>query len=156
CRRLLNLGRSLGDEPMMTSQSVRLRTARTAVRGAQRLLAQGEPAAAGLADLQRRFAEEANHPRFLTGLRGERAGPDGLMALIQSGELSWQWAWFLEREEQTGKDTYEALLLSLTPGAEKESRAIVLRQMTDLIEIAQLPDEAQGPAFDRAEARRKE
>jgi ABC-type transport system involved in multi-copper enzyme maturation permease subunit len=156
CRRLLNLARSIGDEPLVVSQTVRNGGARKAVRGAARVLAQGEPSEAALADLQRRFAEEEPHPGLVIGLRGERASIDGLMALIQRGDYPWQIAneWF-DREDQAGEQTRDALLFSLTPGGEKESRAAALRHTTDLIAAARLPEPDQTEAFARADERRK-
>jgi ABC-type transport system involved in multi-copper enzyme maturation permease subunit len=157
CRRLLNLGRSLGDEPIMVSQMVRNNAARGAVRGAERVLAQGEPGEAALADLQRRLAEEDAHPGLAIGLRGERPGLDGLMGLIQTGEFPWQevasWA---DEEDRTGNETTEALLFSVTPGGEKESRAAILRHISDLIAVTRLPEAEQGAAFAQADARRKQ
>jgi ABC-type transport system involved in multi-copper enzyme maturation permease subunit len=158
CRALLNLGRSLGDEPLMVSQNVRNNTARLAVRAAQRVLAQGEPSEAALAELQRCLANEDRHPGFQIGARSERAQTDGLMALIQADEFAWQdLGYFAFRgggeEDMTGN--LEALAYSLTPGADKESRAALLRHQTALIEAAGLSDEAQGPAFARLEVERK-
>ena len=46
----------------------------------------------------------------------------------------------------------DAIRFSVTPGAEKESRAAMLRHHNDLIAAAQLPEE-QGAAFARLEAR---
>jgi len=157
CRRLLHLGRSVGDEPLTMSQLMRLSTARSAVRGAQRVLAQGEPGDVALEDLQRRLAEEATHPGLVIGARGERAGLDGFMAQIQAGDFPWQeLAWYAEPQERSEKDTLDALLFSVTPGAEKERRAALLRHFTGVIEAAQLPEGEQAAAFDRLEARRKE
>jgi hypothetical protein len=153
CRRLLNLGRSLGDEPMLISQRVRTDAARAAVRGAQRVLAQGEPGDAALAELQRRLAEEETHPGFLIGLRGGRAGIDGLMALIQADEFAWQTLLSdVLPQDRTGRETLDALLFSLTPGGEKESRAALLQHATEYIEAARLPPEEQGPVFARLAA----
>jgi ABC-type Na+ efflux pump permease subunit len=156
CRRLLHLGRSLGDEPLTMSQLVRLRHARRAVYGAQRVLAQGEPGEAALADLQRRFADEAEHPGLAIGVRGERAWMDGFMALVQNGSFPWQeLAWFLEPQERGENSTFEALLFSVTPGAEKESRAALLRHYSRLVEAARLPEREQTTAFEQLEIQRK-
>jgi ABC-type transport system involved in multi-copper enzyme maturation permease subunit len=156
-RRLLNLARSIGDEPLLVSQNVRNNAARGAVRAAARVLAQGEPTDAALADLQRRFAEEAAHSGLEIGLRGERAGTDGMMGLIQSGEFPWQYVTeWADREDQDGNETRDALLFSLTPGGEKESRAATLRHNTDLIAAARLPEQEQAAAFARADVKRKE
>jgi ABC-type transport system involved in multi-copper enzyme maturation permease subunit len=157
CRRLLNLGRSLGDEPLLVSQHVRNNAARSAVRGAQRVLAQGEPTDAALAELQRRFAEEEAHPGLLIGLRGERAGLDGLMARVQAGDFPWQELMrFLDPQERDEAGAADMLLFSLTPGAEKESRAALLRYNTAFIAAARLPTEEQGPALARLESQRQE
>jgi ABC-type Na+ efflux pump permease subunit len=158
CRRLLNLGRSLGDEPLMVSQQVRNRAGRDAVRAAQRVLAQGEPSDAALADLQRRFAQEEAHSGLLIGARGERPSMDGLMALIQAGEFPWQevMRWWWVEPEQDVANSFDLMLFSLTPGAEKESRAALLRHHTELIEAARLPPEEQGPAFARLEANQQQ
>jgi ABC-type transport system involved in multi-copper enzyme maturation permease subunit len=157
CRSLVNLGRSLGDEPMLASQHARMYQARMATRCAERVLAQGVPSEASLAGLQHCFAEETHHRGMLIGLRGERAGLDGMMALIQADEVPWQdvlqWGWWAP-ENRGPTDTQSMLLFSLTPGAEKESRAAALRHMNSLIEAAGLPEDQQGPAFARLEAAR--
>jgi len=153
CRRLLHLGSSLGDEPLLVSQSVRNNAACNAVRGVQRVLAQGEPTPEALADLQQRLAAEEAHPGLLIGLRGERACMDGLMALIQSGEMHWQNVnWFAATEDYSGRYAKDTILFSLTPGAEKESRAALLRHYAALIDAAKRPCEEQGPALARLDA----
>ncbi len=153
CRRLLHLGRSIGDEPLLVSQSVRNNDACNAVRGAERVLAQGEPSPEALADLQQRLAEEEAHPGLAIGLRGERACMDGVMALIQSGQLAWQNVnWFAATEDHSGRYATDTILFSLTPGAEKESRARLLCYHAALIEAARLPCAEQGAAFARLDA----
>jgi ABC-type transport system involved in multi-copper enzyme maturation permease subunit/uncharacterized membrane protein YqaE (UPF0057 family) len=153
CRRLLNLGRSVGDEPLISTQHVRLDNARAATRGAQRVLAQGEPSEAALADLQRRLAEEEAHPGLLIGTRGDRAGLDGYMTGIQSGEFPWQDVARWGGPRPKGLGGFDTLRFSLTPGAEKESRAALLRYNTELVKAARLPPEQQGPAFERLDAK---
>lgn len=157
CRRQLNLGRSLGDEPVMVSQNVRNHHARIAVRGAARVLAQGEPSDAALAELQGGFAAEGGRNGLENGLRGERAMTDGLLRLIQRGDIPWQFALdWLDRQDRDDNVNREALLLSLTPGAEKESRAAALRHATELIAAARLPETEMPAAFARLDARAKE
>src|SRR5262249_51323946 len=110
-----------------------------------------------LADLQRRLADEETHPGFLIGARSERAMMDGLMSQIQSGEFPWQeLSWFIDGRQQSASDNLDALLFSLTPGAEKESRAALLRHQSAIVEAARLPLEEQGAAFARLESQRKE
>jgi ABC-type transport system involved in multi-copper enzyme maturation permease subunit len=158
CRRLLNLGRSVGDEPLMVSQNVRNHCARIAARAAARVLAQGEPSEAALADMQRRFAEEDGHPGLVIGLRGERSTMDGLMGLIQRGDLPWQFVldWSDRDDQLTDGTNREAILFSVTPGSEKESRAAALRHATELIAAARLPEEERPAAFARLDERRRE
>jgi ABC-type transport system involved in multi-copper enzyme maturation permease subunit len=156
CRRLLNVGRSIGDEPLVASQSVRMRAARSTVRALQRVLAQGEPSDAALADLQRRLAEEEAHPGLLIGAHGERAVLDGFVALVQAEKIPWQatvrWVDPPDRDE---KDALEWLVFSLTPGADKESRAALLRHQAEFIEAARLPAEEQEAAFARLGAKQQ-
>jgi hypothetical protein len=49
---MLNAGRSLGDEPILTSQMIRMALQEQTVRHLERLLGQGQAPAAGLAELQ--------------------------------------------------------------------------------------------------------
>jgi hypothetical protein len=157
CRRLLNLGRSLGDEPVRVSQSMRCEAAHQAVQAAQRVLAQGEPSERALAELQRAFGDEATHPGFEIIARSERAWMDRLMAMIQADEFSWQeLRWFIGRAEPDQFGNFEALLYSMTPGSEKENRAALLRYYTALLEAARRPDAEQGSALERLEAQRKQ
>jgi ABC-type transport system involved in multi-copper enzyme maturation permease subunit len=157
CRRLLNLGRSLGDEPVMVSQNMRGEAAHQAVRAAQRVLAQGEPSDHALAELQRALADEATHRAMDIVARSERAWLDRLMAMIQADEFSWQeLRWFIGRAEPDQFGNFEALAYSMTPGSEKENRAALLRYSTALVDAARLPDAEQGPALARLEAQRKQ
>jgi hypothetical protein len=159
CRRLLNLARSLGDEPLLVSQSVRSRGSCEAARAVQRVLAQGEPSGALLADMQRRLEEEAVHPGGLIGARGDRPCVDGLMELIQSGEVSWSQARRYLREygeKETEAEALEAFLFSVLPGSEKANRAALLRYLNRFVEAAQRPVEEQQAAFRELEQERKD
>jgi ABC-type transport system involved in multi-copper enzyme maturation permease subunit len=157
-RRMLNLGRSMGDEPLLISQFVRNWSARQAVTGAERVLAQGQPSADELAKLQRAFEEEETHPGLLIGARGDRFMMDGLMSRIQSGEVSWSQVmrFYVGPGQRDGDKVVEPLRFSLTPGAEKSSRAALLRFQNRFLEAAALPAEEQRPAFQRLEAERAE
>lgn len=87
CRAILNAGRSIGDEPFLISQLVRIAIGRVAVHAIERVVAQGEPSEAALAETQAMLAEESRHPALLIALRGERAGMHDLMKKLTTGEL---------------------------------------------------------------------
>jgi hypothetical protein len=77
CRALLGLARSIGDEPLLTSQLDRLLIAREAAESVQRSLALGTPSSEpALAALQAELLAEAARPAGLLILRIERAGLD--------------------------------------------------------------------------------
>src|SRR5262249_29356563 len=73
CRAILNPGRSIGDEPFLISQLVRVAIGRTALSAARRTLGQGEPSDASLERLEALIRDEADQPLLLYSMRGERA-----------------------------------------------------------------------------------
>lgn len=81
---MLNASRSIGDEPFMISQLVRMAVRSITVRSAERLIAHS-PAAPGLAELQAAFARDAEEPLLLYGVRGDRAAFDRLFENFESG-----------------------------------------------------------------------
>src|SRR5262249_6281213 len=72
-RAVLNTGRSLGDEPLLMTQFIRIALRRIAGGLMERILAQGKVSELLLAQIQKAVAEEASEPMLLRGLRGERA-----------------------------------------------------------------------------------
>src|SRR5262249_22208682 len=83
---ILAAARSIGNEPCMISQLVRIAGERSATDTLERILAQGEASPNSLANVQRAFENEASQPLFLFGVRGERAGHHQMMAAIESGK----------------------------------------------------------------------
>ena len=81
---LLNAARSIGDEPILISQLVRMACDAVTVKAVERSLAQ-TPDTVGLAELQAALAAEAEEPLFLYGVRGERAMTDRLLENMQKG-----------------------------------------------------------------------
>ena len=86
CRGALNAGRSIGDEPVLISQLVRIACRGIATHQVERVLAQGEPSEHALRQCQELLEKEAPEPLLLIAGRGERAGLDRLMETIQSGK----------------------------------------------------------------------
>jgi hypothetical protein len=144
CRAMLNAARSLGDEPLLLSQLVRIALRATAVRAVERTLAQTEPSPAALRDLQRLLEEEAAAPLLRIALRGERAGLDRLIEAVQSGEVSY--AKLMQSMAGAGRKNDLSALDSVAqrlPGAMALQRAALLRYMTEAVEAAKLPSDQQ-------------
>jgi hypothetical protein len=155
CRAILNAGRSLGDEPGFIGQLVRIYSSGVAVQALERVLAQGQAAEADLASLQQLLEDEMAQPLFLIAARGERAGFDLLLASLENGSLPLSFVNTL-RGGAPGPAQGSSLddLRLLLPGSITEQRATLLEVMTELVEIAKLPAEQQGPRLERLEAGR--
>jgi hypothetical protein len=88
CCASLAAGRSLGDEPFLISQLIRVSIGQTALAASLRVLGQGEPSDAALARLQSLLLDEMDQPLMRYGLRGERAMFVELHRRLASGEVS--------------------------------------------------------------------
>ncbi|MBX9627420.1 MAG: hypothetical protein K2X82_26690 [Gemmataceae bacterium] len=130
--------RAIGDEPFLISQLVRMAGVNVACRTVMQVLAWGEPAE-GLAEFQAELLAEADHPGYLIGLRGERAGVDKLFDGLQSGKLGAKDLIYLEggadRQPQLLQEGAFLLYKGFLPG----DRAEALRVLTEYIEAAKLP-----------------
>lgn len=81
---MLNASRSLGDEPFLICQLVRIAARVITIRSAEWLLAQaGRPP--DLVPFQTALAADAEEPLLLYGVRGERAGFDRLLENLDTG-----------------------------------------------------------------------
>ncbi len=150
CRCLLNLTRSLGDEPLLISQNLRNIGTKDLVRLLERVLAQGEPSEAALAELQAALETEEKHNGLLIGMRGERAGCDRFLRLVEKDHVpDFMLLGGLTEEDQSHQTRAEQIAYSLTPGANKLNRAAFLRHANRMIEIAELPPEEQGPGLEQ-------
>jgi hypothetical protein len=142
---ILNAGRSVGDEPTLISALIRMAIWAVAVGSVERVLAQGEPSPAALADLQRQLEEEEKENLMLCGTRGERAGMEHLMANLQNGSV--KMADVLGgggmRVGLTGPDLVDGLLVTYSSANLKSQRTALLRFMTQIVEAAKLPPEEQ-------------
>lgn len=142
CRALLNTGRAIGDEPLSWSQIVRWTLRQHAILKMERALAQGEPAEASLAALQRLLADEDEHPGTLIALRSERAGNDLVLDRLQKGtNLKGS---IFHRQRGTAAIAplpHEEELGMIASGSLKGQRAALLRAFNDLVEVAKLPPE---------------
>ncbi len=86
-RAVLGVSRSIGDEPFLISQLVRIAIGEQALQSARRVLAQGEVSDDALTRLQTDVATELTAVRLLGGLKAERAVNFEVMRRICEGEL---------------------------------------------------------------------
>ncbi len=147
CHALFHLCRYFDEEPTLIAMLVRVACRAVAIRWLERVLAQGEPAEADLARLQKVLEEEDAVPILLHAFRGERAGSDLLMRSLESGQSNPAQVRGLVTG---GVAPWEDLQL-LLPGGMRHQRTAILRLNNRMVEMAKLPPEQQ-----RAEARQIE
>lgn len=87
CRAMLVTARSIGDEPFLISQYVRIAIGSVAMATTNRVLALGEPSDTALARLQALVLDEMRKPLIVYGLRGERAVNTELIRRVGTGEV---------------------------------------------------------------------
>src|SRR5262249_49553545 len=139
----LVVARSIGDEPLLISQLVRIACTRVAVQSALQTLAWGEPKD-GLAELQAEFRAEADYPWLLTGLRGERGAMDQLFTAIESGKVTARDFAALGIKPPV---VFEDVMLRLYKGLLPGDRAKYLETLTAYIEAAKKPPHEQRAAL---------
>jgi ABC-type transport system involved in multi-copper enzyme maturation permease subunit len=137
CRGILNAGRSIGDEPFLISQFVRMQNRGTCLGCVERILAQGEPTDAALAALQLLLEEEDRQPCLLLGARGDRAFTDAAAQAVRRGNglnelrgLSARASAWPPTEGELEVFLYDLL---------QEERAALLAHQTAVVEAAKLP-----------------
>jgi hypothetical protein len=156
CRAALNAGRSIGEEPFLVSQLVRIACVSIALNRAERVLAQGEPSDAALVALQQLMEKEEAQSLLLVGLRGERAALDRLLEAIQTGKTSLSALGLspIAGPTSAGSPAYPGAdaVAVWSPGYIKSQRSALLRYMNRAIEIAKLPSEQQSVELQKWEA----
>jgi hypothetical protein len=150
-RAALNAGRSVGDEPAILSQLVRLGVRSQVVRALERTLAQGQLPGEALADMQAALAREAAEPVVLVGLRGERADLHQLFTNLEAGTVS------LSQLDAPGPARTRTLKEWATDFLARDqfmqAHGWMLHHMTQLIEVLKRPAwEQQQPLADLAGA----
>ncbi|HUR54773.1 MAG TPA: hypothetical protein VMZ71_11620, partial [Gemmataceae bacterium] len=86
-RVIVHLAKSIGEEPTLISQLVRIACGRIAAHTVIQAFAWGEPRI-GMAELQAEMWAEAEVPKLLHGLLGERASIHKMFDNIENGRLS--------------------------------------------------------------------
>jgi len=87
-RRQMTLVASMGDQPSLIGQLVRIAGGAISRADLERILGQGEVPEPLLAELQPMFEAESRYPFFSVGIRGERAGCHHLMTNLHNGSLT--------------------------------------------------------------------
>jgi hypothetical protein len=132
----VNTGRSVGDVPGAIPQLVRVSCVAVGVQNLERILAQGEPSDAALAELQHLLEEEDRYSYLLVMARGERAGSNEIITALESGKLP---ASGLGKATGGATDG-PAYMLSFIPGELKREHAAMIRYMNQVVEAAGLPE----------------
>lgn len=135
CIAIVNACRAIGDEPTFSAQLARHSIQTIAIDTAERVLSQGQPSESVLATLQRRLAEESEHPLILCALRGERAAVDNALQRLQSGNTKAPRYILISRGSLLSLEEAGFIL----SGPLKKQRAEILRINTELVEVAKLP-----------------
>lgn len=154
CRAILNVGRSIGDEPLLVSQLVRMACRAIAVSKVERVLAQGEPSDDALRTLQQLLEQEEPEPLILIALRGERGGMDRFLEAVQSGAVNLS-AIGPNSNSDPGAEADPGIgeaVLRWSPGYIKSQRAEMLRHMNKTVAVAKLPPEQRRDRFLELEA----
>jgi hypothetical protein len=143
CCGTVNAGRSIGDEPVLISQLIRIACVVIACGDAERILGNGEPPEAELAKLQVLLAQEDRQTSLRQALRGERGFNHAIYEGLDSGAIP------LKDLEGLGPETpwYERLRPVNLGGLSKREHLLSLEMVTRLVEAADLPPEQQRQAI---------
>jgi hypothetical protein len=140
----LNVGRSVGDEPIVVSQLVRLACQNVAVHGAERALAQGEPPDAALNSLQHLLEDEAKQPLFLRAARGERAILHRALEVVREGQFDRRLYGFANPH-----GVPDLAINMLDAYRTRLCHADYLHYLNEYVEIAKLPATQRGPRLEQ-------
>jgi hypothetical protein len=136
CRAIVNVGRSMGDEPLLISLLIRIAMHAVATESLERVLAQGQASEESLRVMQALLEREIKNNHWLQVMRGERGGNHLLFECIRAGKLHLDE--IASPPEKRGRSSAffrdwfaDIGILSHYPG--------YLRQMNRAVEIAKLP-----------------
>lgn len=132
---MLNTSRSIGDEPFLISQLIRIATRTIAARSLEWAIGQTELHPDRLASLQVVWATDAEEPLLLYGLRGERALNDICLGNFADGTVTPN---SFTRIADSGI-SFEGYAWWLYRGRIAMDRAHYHRYMTRAAEVARLP-----------------
>jgi hypothetical protein len=152
CRAAFHSARTLGDEPFLTSQMVRITCVSMACEAAECTLAQGEPDPKELDELRRLLKQEENHPGLTLALRGDRALIHRGFEVLESGELSWS---AMNREFNVKESFQDRYLPWIAVNDIRTKHPHFLSLISRQIEVASLPVHEQAAAARRLDGEAK-
>jgi hypothetical protein len=136
----LNAARSVGDEPFLLASIVRARVVTKAVESLERTIGQGELSRVASRRLDAALLREEKEslPTLLCGLRGERAMHDITLQRVADGDVSLDE--FAGPLGNRNPSLYDRLVSwYAAPPLAAGNRATMLRHMTEMTQLAQLP-----------------
>jgi hypothetical protein len=147
CRATFHAGRSIGDEPLAISQLIRIATFAIAAGALERTLAQGEPPADDLADLQRLLEDEDTFPGLQLAVRGERASMHQLFSAMEAGDFT------LSQIDGRKKSPWEERVFGMIYRDRiRNDHPQIFRWMGECLEVARLPPHLREEAAQRFDA----
>lgn len=140
---MLNASRSLGEEPFLIAQLLRIATRMIATASLEWLLAQTGPSQVQLAALQAAWADDAEAPLLLYGLRGERAACDVMFRNLAEGVISGD----AIKDRAKTDLSFEGFAWWMYRPQLLADRAYYLRWMTRAVQAARKPLHEQAAAI---------
>jgi len=137
CRAIFGASRSVGDEPFLISQLVRIGKGIEALKATRRVLAQGQPSERALTQIQELLLDELAQPLIQYGLKGERASHVEIIRRIGAGEVTLE-----ELSKDTSKFDPHRLRDAVTPWSRlwfDHERAVMLEWMNDANNVENQP-----------------
>jgi len=145
---MLYASRSIGDEPFLISQLVRIATRSIAHGSLEWVLAQAALTEPQLAGLQSAWAVDAEEPLLLYGLRGKRVVIDETIGRMAIGTVSFmQGTTGAGRPSPEDSNSFDRFAWWLYRGRLPRERAFALRWLNDAIEVARRPVHEQPAAM---------
>lgn len=132
-------GSSIGDDPLMMAQLVRMACQAVGIRSLERALAQGEPSEELLATLQQRIEESEREPILLFAFRGERAWQYQMLLAMRDGT-------YQNPAAGPGGFDWQSIMLRI-PGVVATQTAAGIQHLNELVEVAKQPPETWTAQF---------
>jgi hypothetical protein len=152
---LLNVGRSLGDEPSLISALIRLAIDSLALRSLERILARGEVTRPELRERQKALEKEKEVTLFVIAMRGERAGIDHFLTNVERGKVPLLRAINTlgsGNKNDTGSSWWDPVSEFFAMSMVLNSHATLLRFETRVIEAAKLPPPQRYQELEKVDA----
>lgn len=146
CQAILNTARSIGDEPNLIAQLIRIAIRSVTAQAAERSLALGEPSDTALVAMQEELLRELAEPAGLYALRGERAHLFEMFRALEDGEITPE-ELSSDQPDKAGSQGPRFAQLGYLFYA--NNQAVALRFQTEAVEIIKKPPSEQVALWQR-------